>query len=375
MRELEDPRRIAEQNAAYRRGVVLGLTMAEVGILIIFVLLLLVGFKEWSEGVARNAAKGGSWVSDERKASLEESERQLSAITSVVGLPVKPSEEEIRALVRTLVQAVESERGQSALQDARDAINEIRRVKDELRSKGYPNELTDQLEKQGFTIANQEGQLKRYEQQLQNAGLGKGERPCWVKPDGTIEFLFDVVLTTNGIRMRENVYPARTKERSALPMPTIESSDTLTEAEFLTRTLPLYDSSLAANCRFFVTVYDGTGVEEKERYKSLLRTVEGHFSRDSLVSNRPSNGAEELRLAIAEMVNAGEHYLSYLRKKLESATGNVSDRGVYRPRAIVPAATEPNTKRSRSEQRTIRPQPRVPLVRRIWHWLRRLLQV
>jgi len=127
--------------------------------------------------------------------------------------------------------------------------------------------------------------LARYEQQLQSAGLGKGERPCWVQPDGTIEFLFDVVLGTDGIRMRENVYPSRNKERKDLPMPSTNPLETITQSEFVTRTLPLYESSLAANCRFFVTVYDGTGPEEKERYKSLLRTVEGHFykrlSRDS----------------------------------------------------------------------------------------------
>ena len=116
-------------------------------------------------------------------------------------------------LVRTLVQASESDKGQSALREARDALNEIRHVRDELASKGYPDELSDRLEKQGFKIANQQGQLTRYEQQLQSAGLGKGERPCWVQPDGTIEFLFDIVLATDGIRMRENVL-SESKQRA-----------------------------------------------------------------------------------------------------------------------------------------------------------------
>jgi len=84
MRESDGQRRIAEQNAAYRRGVVLGLTMAEVGILIIFVLLLLVGFKEWTEVVEREAAKDSSWVSNARRESLEKSEHQLAALASVI---------------------------------------------------------------------------------------------------------------------------------------------------------------------------------------------------------------------------------------------------------------------------------------------------
>ena len=34
------------------------------------------------------------------------------------------------------------------------------------------------------------------------AGHGKGERPCWVQLDGTIDYLYDVVLTSRGIKMR-----------------------------------------------------------------------------------------------------------------------------------------------------------------------------
>ena len=75
----------------------------------------------------------------------------------------------------------------------------------------------------------------------------------------------------------ENVSPERDKERAALPIPATDPSEVLTPGEFLKRTDLLYNNSLAANCRFFVTVFDSTGPTEKDRYKSLLRTVEGHF--------------------------------------------------------------------------------------------------
>ena len=75
-------------------------------------------------------------------------------------------------------------------------------MKEEIQKDGAPEALTRQLE-QSHRIANQEGQLRRYEAQLKEKGLGGGERPCWVKPDGTIEYLYDVVLASNGIRMRE----------------------------------------------------------------------------------------------------------------------------------------------------------------------------
>ena len=180
-------------------------------------------------------------------------------------------------MVRAVADRAATPAGQSALQEVRTTLDLIRRIRDELIAKNYPKELVDQIEKQGFTIANQQGQLKLSEKQLQDAGLGKGERPCWVKIDGTIEFLFDVVLGSNGIRMQENVFPNRDKERSTLPMPVTDPNEVLTEGEFLRRTVPLYNSSLAANCRFFVTVYDATGPTEKDLYKSLLRAVEGHF--------------------------------------------------------------------------------------------------
>jgi hypothetical protein len=66
-----DGRRIAEQNEAYRRGVVLGLTMAEAGILIIFVLLLLIGFDEWNRSIEREKMKGKATIPEERLKVLQ----------------------------------------------------------------------------------------------------------------------------------------------------------------------------------------------------------------------------------------------------------------------------------------------------------------
>ena len=53
----------------------------------------------------------------------------------------------------------------------RTALDLIRQIRDELIAKNYPKDLVDQIEKQGFTIANQQGQLTRYETELREAGL------------------------------------------------------------------------------------------------------------------------------------------------------------------------------------------------------------
>lgn len=96
MRDRDDGTRIAEENAAYRRGVVLGLTMAEVGILIIFVLLLLIGFNEWTKIKEREAAKDNVSVAKDRMVALEDAERQFSAVAAALHLPPTATEEEIR---------------------------------------------------------------------------------------------------------------------------------------------------------------------------------------------------------------------------------------------------------------------------------------
>jgi hypothetical protein len=142
---------------------------------------------------------------------------------------------------------------------------------------GDSEELVDQLAEQASEIGNKEGQLARYEEKLRSIGQGKGERPCWVQPNGKIEFLYDVILQSEGLRMREIANPARAADRARLPIPSVDPQEVLTDAAFTNLTRPLFDASVAQNCRFFVVVYDATGPDEKDRYKRLLRTVEGHF--------------------------------------------------------------------------------------------------
>jgi len=287
---------IPEQNTAYRRGMVLGLTMAEVGILIIFVLLLLLGFTTWQDEVAM---KGKEAVKVEHLRALEEAHSLLTQLRSslqipnnasvedistlitqlggALQIPNNASVEEISELIRALGEVRATPEGQTTLKEIRAALEQNRRILDQIEKEGGSEALAKQVEQQSYQIANQKGQFQRYESRLKEAGLGKGENPCWAKPDGTEEYLYDVVLASNGIRMREYKYDNREPERSLLPMPAVDPREELSPAEFRRLTQPLYNHSLAANCRFFVVIYDATGPTEKELYKQLLQTVEGHF--------------------------------------------------------------------------------------------------
>jgi hypothetical protein len=284
--------RIGEQNDAYRKGVVLGLTMAEVAILIIFVLLLLLAFSEVRGSAKLRLFDGKQAIDSLEVTRLMAAEAKLDSVAQELALvPVDSSEDFVR-LVRVMAQAAQRQQGPNELADARSALQEIRGARAEMKRlaeavrEGQGEGLAQLTEQQSYRIANQEGQIRIIQGRLVRFGQGKGERPCWVQPTGTIDYLYDVVLTSKGIRMREVHNPSRAAERVHLYLPEVDPAEVLSPATFLDRTAALYQRSKRENCRFFVNVYDATEHFEKPLYKDLLRTVEGHFYKrlDSRVS-------------------------------------------------------------------------------------------
>jgi hypothetical protein len=278
--------RVGEQNEAYRKGLVLGLTMAEVAILIIFVLLLLLVFGELQRVEVLAKFEGKEPITPTELAQLRAGGATLQRIAHEMGVQFADTSEDFTRLVRVLREGMRSPTARAAVSDANGALQdikhartEVKRVLDSARN-GGSEAVARQVEQQGYRIGNQEGQLQRLERRLQEAGQGKGERPCWAQQFGQIDYLYEVVLTSAGIRMREYPYPdgsERAVQRRSLPAPRADPNQTLSEEEFLRGTKPLFDWSRQNDCRFFVVVYDATASHEKPLYKSLLRTVEGHF--------------------------------------------------------------------------------------------------
>ena len=279
--------RIGEQNTAYRRGLVLGLTMAEVGILVIFVLLLLLALAAFDRKQYAKAVP----VPQDRFAKLTSAERALQSINEAIGGSSADTPEEIQELVRALSESAESPEGQAALRAVRSALEEIKRTEDEIRRVAEQlgpsgGDVAETIARQSRDLAMKEGQLQYAEQRLRALGQGgAGARPCWVEPNGGVVFLYDVVLTSGGIRMRLRDNVATSPRLADLALPAVEPGTTLSEEEFRSRTRALYDYGRRAEnqCRFHVYVWDGTAAAEKERYKDLLRTVEGHFYKQTVV--------------------------------------------------------------------------------------------
>jgi hypothetical protein len=275
------------QGYGYRRGFVLGLTLAEAALLLIFVILMLlvVGFERRDrkiqelsalESVLEDNVPPGSTPSEYLGAKLQ----QLASLQQIAEASGHEWDEDFLELVK----AVASTKDESVLVDAAKALRQkemqLQKVAEQIsRIQGAEGvrELALKMGDQEATIQNQRGQLVDLRGRLARAGVMGVLPSCWTTPEGKIDYLLDVVLDSRGIRVRESFPKSRAAERARLPLQPMSSTRIYSQGEFRIATRALFDWSVANECRFYVTVFDGTRPYEKNLYKQLMETVEGHF--------------------------------------------------------------------------------------------------
>jgi len=309
---------ISTQDRYYRRGMVLGFTLAEIMVLIIFALLLAVSW--------HLAAKDKEI--DKLKAAQEQEIAALREKVETLEIEAEALEEQVARgddfddLFRELEQAKEQRAAQeqeiAALHEKVEALEiETKPLKERAtvaekfmemaREAGVP---TDDPEKAVQEIASHLEQLANVREGMKAAGLddsqitefvenslsklakaewlGKGtEMPaCWTSRTGKSEYIFDVALTSRGIITHDNALPHRTAEQAQLPLQTIVFDQEVQPEQFLKMSRPVFEWSKREGCRFFVRISDRTKGEEKTIYKQLLWTVGQHF-----YSYQAQNGA------------------------------------------------------------------------------------
>lgn len=242
---------------SYNRGLVLGLTMAEVAILIIFVLLLAFAALLAEQRDKRKEAEQLAKVRQDTIISLQKKQKQFAEVQK--WLPEGKSIEEVQ---RELV----------VISDTRQQLEEFREAAQEHGFSPEPEVVRDALET-----------AREYED-LISAGKGTEVPSCWVRNDESIEYIYDINFTPKGLIVRETDLPHRKEERRALKLQNIVLNQEISEASFLSATSNLFEWSISKKCRFFVRVFDSTGPTEKSVYQSRLKTVEAHFYK-KLVSN------------------------------------------------------------------------------------------
>lgn len=297
---LSNRAQIAEQDDSYRRGLILGLTMAEIVILIIFVLLLAFASLLAVEYEKRHKAEQQLSLT---KQSISQLTERLSVLEDIAG--GGDIEEFVRELIAS--QKVLNQLGdvQSRLTEANELIDKYEEVAKDVGVTPTPEEVAEALfeakiirealarvgENSVTNIIQESIELrtenKRMQGQIANAlkklkSLGQSnEMPsCWAKPDGTVEYIYEVAVTNNGMIVRETNLPHRKMDRKLLPISMIILNQVTSSANFRKMVMPLYQWSIEKKCRFYVRVFDLMGPTEKDLYKQRLKTVVTHFYRD-----------------------------------------------------------------------------------------------
>jgi hypothetical protein len=293
-----------------RRGLVLGLTLAEVLLLLLFLLLLVLGsqirtwrdryeqldqtleeLKPLQEALMVGGAIDINNVQElvSRFQSLQNAERELSKLKTENADLAKQSElfkslglasdDKLRNIASAVKRASEI--------DPNDPPALLKRALDVIDRLG-PSTQPDQVKPLSEMVAGPElsqkvatleaalDQMRRERNNLMRGpGNGLTYPSCWTTAAGQTEYIFDVTLADAGVQVR-NASPARANDKAWALVGPFARETMINENAFIGATKKLFEWSKSQNCRFYTIVRDATG-PSKARYKRLQEMVQGNF--------------------------------------------------------------------------------------------------
>lgn len=291
-----------QTDQAYRRGTILGLTIAEVFILLVFLLLLtlLLFMNQWEKKMAEEEI-------------LREETETVRQVLSVWEEPGNlPTPEEVKTLHDRANEAEAElrnieEDSKMARKRADAAEQEIVKLKDQLENAGK-EKMDDEKEIADLKKAHQEVQeiLEDANKKLQKARRDlriqkKGENPpCWYKlkvENGKTReqhlFLLNIAVFDDAMIIRRRKPPEGAAvddggepyaiEAQRLPLADIPYGEPLKDETLRENLQPIYDMGKAAEvrtypCKFSVLVWDKTSSGAKARWQQAHDEVlEGLF--------------------------------------------------------------------------------------------------
>jgi hypothetical protein len=287
---------------------VLGLTLAELGILVIFVLLLAFGTmllarqreidtlkralpeERASRRLLSALADGSSdpqaarslarelIASAVRQDAADEARRRLTAATAAF----EKAEAELARGSGTVAARGETgsihERGEAVRRRIAEVVAERDAVRSTLSDLSAGDRATaDRTLATRIENERLKGSMAYASRRLEALGKGSEKPACWATRAGSPEYIFDVGLQSGGISVRDRALPHRRAEQARLPLNGMSYDRVVSGPAFQAMTKQLFEWGEAHGCRFFVLVTDRTGSAEKQRYKTLLLWIEGHF--------------------------------------------------------------------------------------------------
>jgi hypothetical protein len=305
---------VQEGDRQYRRGMVLGLTMAEIMLLLIFLLLLLLSAKLLDDRKLiaeaekqRDEAVAAQLAAEEKSANLEkllgpekvndktiyqifdewqkaekradENERKYEEAKSALEVlePVRKDKpamtsEEAAAEAKRLIETAQSVERQAAEmspgadpKDALDHLQEAAMIGQQAMAEGPDSS--------GVTCQKDLNQCQASNIDMsRRLALKGGTLPsCWIDgKTGRPQYIFDAELTDRGIILHDNRVVNREKEQAALPISPLAVERLYQSGEFVAAGQKLFQWSDSQDpaCRFYVRLIDRTS-NDKFIYKAL----------------------------------------------------------------------------------------------------------
>lgn len=280
---------VDNNNSSYRRGVLLGLTMAEIFILTIFLLLLsfsVVLEREKKKSEAAQALVGSNGEYMERIVYIFSSQPPEMTEQMVQAIEAMPE------AIKVIEQEKLSEPEETLSMTLVRGIQKLQSSKEALEGSGdapVEQKLEMALERQkelDQEVKNLTDQKKNLITQL---GRGVDWPPCWPDSNGkATDFIFTIDLTSKGIVIHDSTPSHRIDERNKLPLDNIKYDVARTMAEFRNDARPLFNWSTQKECRFYVLAVDKTAPTEKGVFQEQLLTVEGYFYKKLQVKSAKS---------------------------------------------------------------------------------------
>jgi len=308
-----------EEDRQYRRGMVLGLTMAEIMLLLIFLLLLILAAKlvfdqkRVDEAVAARIAaektlafldpilhqfKTGDPSSynilqewQKKQEQFAETERQLKEAQSAMDV-LEPLKQEkkidtpaAKAEATRLIKVAQTLERQA--QEMAPGVSSEEAIERFQEAAMVGNQALQSGKSSQDLIAGATCQKNLQQCQTNNESLGQqlaraqGTLPsCWLDGmTGKTQFIFTAVLKDDGIYLYDNHVAGREADQAKLPIAPLVFDRAYQSADFVRAGQPIYQWSNTRDpaCRFYVLLKDQTS-NDKETYKMLKeRGVEHVF--------------------------------------------------------------------------------------------------
>lgn len=300
-----------------RRGLILGLTLAEVLLLLLFLLLLVLGsqIRTWRERYEMlgqtlddlkpmQAALASSGVSDvrnvqelvERFQKLQATEKEVSRLrsdnaelrsenadlskqselTKSLRLISKDRVPEVTDLLRRASE-IDPNDPPAFLKRSLDVMDRLGRgtTPEQVKPLSEMASSKELEEKLGSLEADRDKIRRERDNLMRGPGNGLTYPSCWTTSTGQTEYIFDVTLGDTGVLVR-NATPARANDPAWSLVGQFSREAMINENVFIGATKKLFESSVAQKCRYYAIIRDATG-GSKARYKHLQQLIQGNF--------------------------------------------------------------------------------------------------